>query len=289
MENIFKLIYRVRNDHYFRSASGGGTEETVFRVAHEVWDAGSVYDADGLSVLSLMLFKRGGGSWELGGQCGPIRPGLLLAYDRSDRLRLEIAKETEMRLFCLTRPAGVTLARQYALRAPDAFVVNNWREPWQLLRAALVCALSSAPHKLKVCNHYLRLWLSLIENDRAEQTAPENSAGGEQETQFIRRALELIEARLDRWRNLEELAGELRCSREHLCRLFARCIGRGPWEEIRERQLRLAEQILRGGGADIAEVAQRLGYSDRYSFAKAFKKHLGYPPGSCRRGAKRKP
>ena len=40
----------------------------------------------------------------------------------------------------------------------------------------------------------------------------------------------------------------------------------------------LAKDLLRRGGASIADVAERVGYSSASTFSVAFARHIGVPP-----------
>lgn len=81
--------------------------------------------------------------------------------------------------------------------------------------------------------------------------------------------------------DMETVAAELRMTSRHLRRLLAEegASFRGLVDEVRQM---LAEELLTTARMKMDEVAERLGYSERTSFAHAFKRWKGVAPGSFR-------
>ena len=50
-------------------------------------------------------------------------------------------------------------------------------------------------------------------------------------------------------------------------------------------RMHLASGWLKNERVSLAEVADRLGYESEPAFRRAFKRHVGIPPGAARRGA----
>jgi AraC-like DNA-binding protein/mannose-6-phosphate isomerase-like protein (cupin superfamily) len=78
--------------------------------------------------------------------------------------------------------------------------------------------------------------------------------------------------------SIRRLARRAGVTCEHFCRQFKRYYGFSPGRYQTELRLRAARAMLRTGGRQCGEIAERLGFSDRYFFSKVFKKYTGYAP-----------
>ncbi|TWI67737.1 AraC family transcriptional regulator [Pseudoduganella lurida] len=75
-----------------------------------------------------------------------------------------------------------------------------------------------------------------------------------------------------------ELAQEAALSRSTFFERFSRMVGTAPMEYLLAWRMALAKDLLRRGGASIAETAGRVGYSSASTFSVAFARHIGAPP-----------
>lgn len=73
-------------------------------------------------------------------------------------------------------------------------------------------------------------------------------------------------------------------SRHRLTELFQHHLGQTPSRYIAELRLRTAMQRLAATDASIEQIAEDLGYPNRYYFSRVFQKRLGCGPASFRRG-----
>ena len=76
-----------------------------------------------------------------------------------------------------------------------------------------------------------------------------------------------------------ELARAAALSRSTFFERFRRAVGVAPMEYLLTWRMALAQQLLRGREASVAEVAGRVGYSSASTFSTAFARHVGAPPG----------
>jgi AraC-like DNA-binding protein len=81
-------------------------------------------------------------------------------------------------------------------------------------------------------------------------------------------------------RSLGERAG---LSRTSLAERFAALVGRPPVAYLTWWRMTLAARYLKEGGAPLASVARRCGYSSEFAFAKTFKREFGVSPGVFRK------
>ncbi len=98
-------------------------------------------------------------------------------------------------------------------------------------------------------------------------------------------ALRAIHAAPERGWTAAALAAAAGMSRSAFYERFARTVGLGPVEYLLSWRMALARDLLRGGGIALDEVARRVGYGSATTFAMAFRRHQGVPPGRFARGA----
>lgn len=99
----------------------------------------------------------------------------------------------------------------------------------------------------------------------------------------IARALELMHGEpAARW-TLDLLAERVGLSRSVFAERFARLIGTPPMQYLAAWRLQLAAGKIESSGVSIAQAAAAVGYESEAAFNRAFKKHVGVPPGSWRR------
>ena len=110
--------------------------------------------------------------------------------------------------------------------------------------------------------------------------APEVAGISEPE---LRRALELIDDRLDESLSLEELARESGLSKYHFARAFKRRTGFPPHQYQLRRRIERARVLLREDShRSVAEIASRLGFADESHLRRHFKRIVGTTPGRFR-------
>jgi AraC-like DNA-binding protein len=82
---------------------------------------------------------------------------------------------------------------------------------------------------------------------------------------------------------LEELAKAALLSKFHLLRTYKQAFGITPYQQVLELRLHKATRLVQEGD-NLSSVARELGFSDRRSFTKAFKKKFGVAPSYYRVG-----
>lgn len=82
-----------------------------------------------------------------------------------------------------------------------------------------------------------------------------------------------------------ELAKAAGLSRSAFFDRFTRNVGVAPMEYLLAWRMALAKDLLRNRNADIADVAETVGYGSASTFSTAFSRHVGQPPGRYARMA----
>jgi AraC-like DNA-binding protein len=98
-------------------------------------------------------------------------------------------------------------------------------------------------------------------------------------------ALRAVHADPARAWTVADLAAEASLSRATLARRFTALLGVAPLTYVTDWRMALAREQLRDGDTGLAAVARSLGYASEFSFAAAFKRHHGMPPGRWRTAA----
>jgi AraC-like DNA-binding protein len=86
-----------------------------------------------------------------------------------------------------------------------------------------------------------------------------------------------------RW-TLDSLAREVGLSRSVFADRFTHFVGVSPMHYLGRWRMQLATRHLENPGASLAQVAAVVGYESEAALNRAFKKHVGAPPGTWRRG-----
>ncbi|TPJ57821.1 AraC family transcriptional regulator [Mesorhizobium sp. B2-7-1] len=126
----------------------------------------------------------------------------------------------------------------------------------------------------------------LVESLRQTQTpdAPAGLLRGLGDARLAE-AIRLMHADPARPWTIIELAKEAALSRSAFFDRFMRSVGVPPMEYLLAWRMALAKDLLRRQEADIAEVAERVGYGSASTFSTAFSRHVGQPPGRYARAA----
>ena len=80
---------------------------------------------------------------------------------------------------------------------------------------------------------------------------------------------------------LDALSREAALSKYHLLRTYKEAFGTTPYRQVLDLRLEASKALL-AGGYTLEEIAYRLGFSDRRSFTKSFKKAFGVAPSVLR-------
>ena len=98
----------------------------------------------------------------------------------------------------------------------------------------------------------------------------------------MKKAIEYMSEHFDDGTSVKDVASRFNISEKYFISRFKSITGIPPKKYLIECRMRRAIELLRDREKTMTEIARALGYSDQYSFSKAFKKHYGEPPSAFR-------
>jgi AraC-like DNA-binding protein len=123
--------------------------------------------------------------------------------------------------------------------------------------------------------HAVRSWLEVGADDRT------GWVGALRDPQ-VGRAIVQMHREPERDWTVAALAASVHMSRSVFSDRFAALVGAPPLLYLTRWRMHLAARWLREDRTSLGEVATRLGYESEPSFSRAFKRHIGVPPGALR-------
>ncbi|WP_437300357.1 cupin domain-containing protein [Sorangium sp. So ce426] len=102
--------------------------------------------------------------------------------------------------------------------------------------------------------------------------------------EHVGRALSAMHRSPERPWSLVSLAREARMSRSAFAARFTELVGEPAMHYLAESRMQLARAHLQQTSEPLSDIARRVGYGSEAAFCRAFKRALGVPPGSVRRG-----
>lgn len=98
----------------------------------------------------------------------------------------------------------------------------------------------------------------------------------------ISRALSLLHRNYSRFWTVEKLARESAMSRSTFAKEFADTVGETPLAYLTKFRMEKASRLLAKQHLTLSQIAEQIGYTDEYSFNRAFKRVKGVSPGYYR-------
>ncbi|MBN2712666.1 MAG: helix-turn-helix transcriptional regulator [Planctomycetes bacterium] len=278
MTHIVNIIYNQKYEKYFLPDRRSGYDSALYRIAHEKWDKGSYYRASNISVITLMFVASGKGEASLCGESFIAEKGLVMIYGGETEFTLKPQSRMEVYVICVAQGMGDLIlsyglkeSMRFPLGALQGHVFRNCSEMIEM-------ALSDCEAKQDVCNHYMHALFAMIGKSSGE----ERGGLGKSETK-LRNICNFIDTNLERIRSARDIAEYSGYTPEHLSRMFKKHKGVTLLKYIRKKQMLLAEHLIGNSGFLVEEAADYFGFSDAYSFSKAFRKTMGFSPGACRK------
>jgi AraC-like DNA-binding protein len=98
----------------------------------------------------------------------------------------------------------------------------------------------------------------------------------------LKRAMDYVEARLDKPVSLADVASSAGLTRMHFAAQFRAATGMRPHEYLLRRRIERAQEMLVGTGMSLVDVALSVGFQTQAHFTSVFKRYTGQPPRAWR-------
>lgn len=255
------------------------------------------------SGLSIKLGHIGEEHYFIDGQKHTIRPGRFLVVNRHRSFDCYLKSETPVEAFCFylsdsvirETAAGLNNTQEELLDVPfrlseeaPAFLekVYHVRENQlgEFLAAVQPLLASGQPRDFGAFYYTLAEKLLLSQQQIERQLQGISAKRRSTREELYRRlciARQYILENFHRDIELDGLSREAALSKYHLLRTYKDAFGITPYRHVLDLRLEASRKLV-AEGHTLEDIAYRLGFSDRRSFTKAFKKTFGMAPSMMR-------
>lgn len=255
------------------------------------------------SGLSIKLGHIGEEHYLIDGRRHTVRPGRFLVVNRHQSFDCHIRSDSPVEGLCIylsdraVREAAAFMSKgeEAMLDAPfslpqetPVFLEKIYHMHENELGAFLSVAkpLLLAGQPLDFASFYYTLAEKLLRSQQQAEHQLESIAARRRSTreELYRRLSLARHYILDNYHRdiqLDELSREAALSKYHLLRTYKEAFGTTPYRQVLDLRLESALQLL-AKGFTLEEIAYRMGFSDRRSFTKTFKKAYGVAPSAMR-------
>ncbi|MCB9273952.1 MAG: helix-turn-helix transcriptional regulator [Lewinellaceae bacterium] len=255
------------------------------------------------SGLSIKVGHRGTEHYFLDGRQHSIRPGRYLVVNRHRAFDCYLKSEETVEAFCiyldedtvaevaaaLAKPLGHWLGQPFFKSVPEpVFMEKAYRteenELGRFLAQLRPLLASGAPIDFAALYYTLAEKLIRSQHEMEQQIQRISSSRRSTREELYRRLCVARHYIFDNYRqdiSLDELSREATLSKFHLLRTYKEAFGTTPYRQVLSLRLQSARGLLSKGWL-LEDIAFELGFSDRRSFTKAFKKEFGLAPSGFR-------
>ncbi len=99
---------------------------------------------------------------------------------------------------------------------------------------------------------------------------------------YVKNVISYIQLKYSEPVKIEKIAFSLGLNRSYLTRLFKNATGYSLQEYLLTYRMKMAAKLLSGSSLSVADVASSVGYTDTFTFSKAFKRYYGKSPSDFR-------
>lgn len=234
---------------------------------------------NGLSFSIIEFVARGAGRLSISGREYLLGPGTVFIYggDTPYRMSSDPGRPLVKYFIAFAGEGGRKLMEECHLRFGQVVRVAHPEQIQQVFDDSIRHGRSDHSNRARMCAVAAQYLIMKI----GDAMLPyDETAGRAFET--YQRCRRFIEENHGSVCNLREVAEACHVNMSHLCRLFQRFGRETPNRYLQHLRLNLAVELLQGSSRPIKEVASLLGFSDPFSFSRAFRRAFGLSPGRAR-------
>ena len=138
-----------------------------------------------------------------------------------------------------------------------------------------VCRFLLKPSKMAEINEALEEMTRRLDAGRSAGTSPSPAEEVAAGNFLVKQAVKFMEQHYAEKLTLQDVAGHCYVSHWHLSKLLNGQIGKSFYDILNEIRIEKAKTLLADRSLKIAEIGERVGYSDPAHFAKSFRKLTG--------------
>ena len=247
---------------------------TVPRAGHVVGGIGHRIERSQISGHEVMLCVGGRGWVQACGRRRAVGPGQWVWVDGRKAHRYGASEEDPWELFWV-RMEGPRLNRLSELLGVDGVAVWDARREQEAVgvyRSVFGGMGREGVGGVAALSADLARLLALVAEARGVHGVVERVPA------VLCRPLEAMRGQYFKMHRVSELAGMAGMSSAHFSRLFRASFGTSPIDWLRRERVNQAKRLLAEGDLQIQEVAERVGYRDRFFFSKDFRRMVGLTP-----------
>lgn len=143
-------------------------------------------------------------------------------------------------------------------------------------------------HLRYILHHYTREYDAIGTVYRLFQEMTDAACAGSKQknvrkaSEYVQQVLDYIQQKYAEPISIQEISDYCCLNHSYLCRIFQIHTGESPQQYLQAFRMQKAEQLLIQSSLSVQEVAFSVGYSDPFTFSKAFKRLTGVSPSAYR-------
>lgn len=270
-----RLHFNQDESYYFSQLPNLSVDFALMRIAYQVLGKDFVLEHATRQNFLLLLVLKGTLYYRTGKREFIVARNQAIAINRQTHHHIHphSTQPPHILRIAMTGNALEALFKQTFKQSPAPLQLQQARESIQLgemiLEACRQPNLDQQDYLIQLTRAFL---LSLKRNSRGTQKKQQAS-----EQTFIR-IRSIFEQRFSEPITLENIAHQSGLSYEYITRLFQRYESKSPGQYLMDLKINKALELLQSDELTIQEIAEQIGYSDPFTFSKAFKRYIGTAP-----------